>query len=247
MKLITLNTWGGKIKDELRDFIDKYKEEVDIFCFQEIFHEAPEKSKNSFEGVNINLLNDLKSQLTDFDAYFCPFISDVYGIATFIRKNIKVLETGDRLVYKRNDPNAHEANHDRKLHYSIIDTGEKRFCVLNVHGLWNGQGKTDTPDRLLQSQNINEFMNTIDMPKILCGDFNLLPDTQSLKMLRENMRDLVNEYGITTTRTSYYPRAETSGHFADYILTTKDIKLNSFSVLPEEVSDHSALMIDFEI
>ena len=36
MRLITLNTWCGIIKEPLRSFIEKHKDNTDIFCFQEV-------------------------------------------------------------------------------------------------------------------------------------------------------------------------------------------------------------------
>jgi exonuclease III len=38
MKIISLNTWGGRAgNEELLSFFEKYKEEIDIFCLQEIW------------------------------------------------------------------------------------------------------------------------------------------------------------------------------------------------------------------
>ena len=34
--------------------------------------------------------------------------------------------------------------------------------------------------------------------------------------------------------------------FADYIFTSRDINVNAFEVLKDEVSDHSALLLDFK-
>jgi len=34
--------------------------------------------------------------------------------------------------------------------------------------------------------------------------------------------------------------------FADYAFASKNIKINQFQVLPDEVSDHLALLLDFE-
>ncbi len=64
----------------------------------------------------------------------------------------------------------------------MIRIGDTPVTVVNFHGLWNGKGKTDTPDRIAQSQNILRFLEGVDGEIILCGDFNLLPDTESLRM-----------------------------------------------------------------
>ena len=91
---------------------------------------------------------------------------------------------------------------------------------------------------------MKDFLNTLDAPVILCGDFNLRPDTESIKILEENMHNLVKDYNIQSTRTSLYPKAE---RFADYILTSNEIIVQDFKVLPDEVSDHSPLWVEFSV
>jgi endonuclease/exonuclease/phosphatase family metal-dependent hydrolase len=120
---------------------------------------------------------------------------------------------------------------------------EELYAIINVHGLWNGKGKTDTEERIAQSTRIKEFMRTFNTRKILCGDFNLKPDTESLKMLANDMNNLIASHHVTSTRTSFYPKEE---KFADYIFTSKDIAVKKFEVLKDEVSDHAPLLLDFE-
>ena len=52
MKIITLNLWGGKIYDKLIEFL-KSKQDVDIFCFQEVFDS---QEKEEARGHRANLL-----------------------------------------------------------------------------------------------------------------------------------------------------------------------------------------------
>lgn len=111
-----------------------------------------------------------------------------------------------------------------------------------MHGLWNGKGKTDTAERILQSQEIKSFMDSVDGEKVLCGDFNLLPGTESVKILEDGMKNLIKEYDVGSTRTSLYTKPE---KHADYIFTSPDLNVVDFKVLPNEVSDHSALYLEF--
>jgi endonuclease/exonuclease/phosphatase family metal-dependent hydrolase len=57
------------------------------------------------------------------------------------------------------------------------------------------------------------------------------------------MRNLITEYGVTSTRTSLYTKTEE--RFADYIFVSKDIEVKDFKVLPDVVSDHAALLLEF--
>ena len=96
----------------------------------------------------------------------------------------------------------------------------------------------------MQSKRIKGFMNSLKHPIILCGDFNLNPDTQSMRILDSGMNNMIALHHISSTRTSYYPKA---GKFADYIITSPEIKVSAFKVMPDEVSDHAPLYLDFEL
>lgn len=246
MKLINLNVWGGKVGEPLSRFVKEHAD-TDIFCFQEVFDDSANKNPWHFEGSHVNLLTELKSLLPNHVPFFCPTVEDFYGITSFVKKDFPVRAAGEVVIYENEKYSwrQNDANHTRKMLWLEIDGG-RAFSIMNVHGLWNGRGKTDTPERIEQSKRVKEFMDSIKMPKILCGDFNLLPDTESVKMLEKDMRNLVKEYNVESTRTSLYTRAEKNGRFADYIFLSNDIKVIDFKVLPDEVSDHAALYIEFE-
>lgn len=250
MKMITLNTWGGKIREPFISFITSHQDDIDVFCFQEVYHNAENiEGGGGFvePGSQPDLFTVLLSLLPNHDGYFCPTVGDYYGIATFVRKSILVVETRDILIYENHHDDGEVGKHSRKALWHAIRFGEKQLSILNVHGLWNGNGKTDTPDRIEQSRRIKDFMNSIGGSQIICGDFNLLPDTESLSIVADGMQNLVTLHNVTTTRTSYYTRVATSGTFADYIFASPDLHIVDFRVLPDEVSDHAALFVSFDI
>ena len=82
-----------------------------------------------------------------------------------------------------------------------------------------------------------------DLEKILCGDFNLLPNTESLAILSEDMKNLVKDFDITSTRSKLYTKPE---KFADYILVSPDVSVKKFTVMQDEVSDHLPLLLEFD-
>ena len=115
---------------------------------------------------------------------------------------------------------------------------------MNFHGLWNGQGKGDTKDRLRQSRKIVDFVESLDHPHLLVGDFNLNPDSQSFRILNEAIpRDLIREFSVLSTRSRLYTKPD---RFADYILASEGVRVSSFDTLPDEVSDHLALRLIFD-
>jgi endonuclease/exonuclease/phosphatase family metal-dependent hydrolase len=105
-------------------------------------------------------------------------------------------------------------------------------------------GKGDSAERIEQSLKIRNFLDSGSDHKILCGDFNLKPDTKSLEILAKGMNDHIKMSSVQSTRTSFYPGLE---RFADYIYNSKNVDVQNFQVLPEEISDHAALQIDFTI
>ncbi|MCE9643967.1 endonuclease/exonuclease/phosphatase family protein [Candidatus Parcubacteria bacterium] len=243
MKIVSLNTWAGVVIDPLLDFFQKYRE-IDIFCLQEIYSKAEGKAEPHPElDMKLDLFERIEELLRDTHfGYFRPAHRDYYGQAIFIRKNLLVEEEGDIFIYENKDPEK-RGGHSRNLQYIRIVRDDVPVVVANLHGLWNGMGKSDTEDRLEQGRRIRDFIGRCSDQVIVVGDFNLNPDTQSLAIAEEGMRNLVKEYGISSTRTSFYKK---EGKFADYALVSPNIKVTDFRVLPEEVSDHAALYLEIE-
>lgn len=247
MKLITLNTWGGRIPELSSKFLQTYKD-VDIFCFQEVYHKAHGKDTLWLDSTNFDLCSDIKDSLSGHQCLYHPHLGDWWGLAMHINKNFPIKESGERMIYKDKgyNPELELQGHAAKnIQYATIEINRKPVSIINIHGLWNGKGKTDTDDRLEQSRKVLEFTKTLSHDFVLCGDFNLLPETKSLKMFEEfGLRNLVKEYGITSTRTSFYKKPD---KYADYIFVTLGIEVKDFKVLADEVSDHAPLYLEFEL
>lgn len=251
MKVITLNTWGGRGGlPNLLAFFKKHQD-VDVFCLQEVWNGGEEMvgvvaGGSPLVGVSTTLLSDIASVLPNHTHYFRPIFQDFYGVTLFIRSDHKVLEEGEIFVYKERGFFLPEekGNHARNLQFAHIETDKGVRTVMNIHGLWNGNRKVDDPDRLKQSDNIAEFLCRLPNPYVLGGDLNLYPETESIAKIEAcGTRNLVKEYNVTSTRTSLYKKEE---KFADYIFVSNDIQVKDFKVLPDEVSDHAPLYLEFE-
>lgn len=256
MKLISLNIWGGKVYEPLIKFLESHSDDVDIFCFQEMFHTESDRIES--RGIRANIYDEIKRALPGHKGYFAP-AQDGFdlegkvdfnistGNATFVRNTIPVLKSGDVFVYgTRNcvEDFKDKMNFPREVLYVQVQLGNQPVAILNFYGLWDGGGKVDTENRLNQSKNVRRLMESFrDSKIILCGDFNLLPTTRSLAMLGKDMRNLIKEYKVTSTRSNLYTKPE---KFADYIIVSPDMKVNDFQVLQDEVSDHLPLLLDFE-
>ena len=243
MKLITLNIWGGHVAEPFAKFIHDHKE-VDILCLQEVYQGGAEKINGDDRWVDTSIYEKIVSWMPDHEGYFCPLVSNIYGLATFVRKGIQVEAVGEVPIFDSPAYVGVGADHSRKIQWlRMLDDGTP-FTLINLHGLWNGKGKTDCPERIEQSHIVRTFIDSLDTPWALVGDFNLKPGTESLAILDKGSVNWVIEQGIQSTRTSYYPKEE---RMADYIVTSPGITGSDFAVMPDEVSDHAALAIDFEI
>lgn len=245
MKLITLNTWGGPILQPLLDFVSTKGKETDIFCLQEVYHEADATSYDHPEDC-YELFNELKKILPSHEGYFHAYHKDDYGLGMFASKRLNLISIDNHFVHKHKGfiPEGRLGHHARNIQIAKIESSGKKYNVVNFHGLWNGQGKTDTEERINQSKKIIEALEKLEGEIVFCGDFNLLPDTQSIKMFEDfGLRNLIKEYGVTDTRTNLYDK---SVRFADYIFVSSGIEVKDFKVLPDVVSDHAPLYLEFE-
>ncbi|MCK9361496.1 endonuclease/exonuclease/phosphatase family protein [Patescibacteria group bacterium] len=254
MKVISLNTWGGRAgKEKLLTFFAAHKD-VDVFCLQEIWSAPYDHLEGHAAGglgidhsqIMVYGLQEISALLDSHTAYFRPHHLDNYGLLMLVKKDLDVIAEGDVFVHKERGhiPQGDVGLHARNIQFITIATKQGNRTLLNFHGLWNGGGKGDGEDRLLQSDRMIQFMKTLANPYVLCGDFNLLPETKSLKVLEDfGLRNLVKEFGITSTRTSFYKKPE---KFADYAFVSNGIIVKDFRVLPDEVSDHSPLYVEIE-
>jgi endonuclease/exonuclease/phosphatase family metal-dependent hydrolase len=256
MKIITLNTWGGRAgKEELIDFF-RVNKDVDVFCLQEMWSMEKEyvytgvvaATKFDINTIATDGVTRLENLLSEHDSYFHPHFHEHYGLHTLINKKFQVNKIQDVFVYKYKgyapDKQEDAGNCARNIQHAEIVYKNEKLNIINFHGLWNGQGKGDSEDRIKQSENIINFLKELEGKIILCGDFNLRPDTKSLQMFEEfGLRNLVKEYGITSTRTSHYKKPE---KFADYIFVSDGVEVKDFKVMPDEVSDHAPLYLEIE-
>lgn len=125
-----------------------------------------------------------------------------------------------------------------------IKVNGKKILIGNLHGFWMPISKKDSTHRISQSNNIKQVFDSFKGPRILCGDFNLHPQTKSIKLLEENMKNLIVEHGITSTRSKFHRRKQ---KFVDYIMVSDDVGVNKFEVMNENVSDHLPLMLEFSV
>jgi endonuclease/exonuclease/phosphatase family metal-dependent hydrolase len=230
------------------DFFHSQKSRIDIFCLQEVWDHrlaSEEGLKKAPRGTRVDILSHLIDSLAGFQVFFAPAQDNAEGVAFFVKNGIKIDHQGDVFVFRSRDSMVENDGKTlgRNLQFIQFKKGGEAYTVCHFHGLWTGDGKGDTPSRIDQSKKIKSFLKSVQgSKKILCGDFNLLPETQSIKILEDGMRNLIKEYGIRSTRNDYYQKKDP---YADYVFVSGEVNVKSFRTLPVAVSDHLPLYLEF--
>lgn len=128
---------------------------------------------------------------------------------------------------------------------AVIEIGGKPLQVINVHGCWN-QGNLGNGRTSVQTKAILAAVRQ-DIPSIVVGDFNLLPQAKDLKPLNKNLTNLISKYHIKSTRPHFDDGLDTGGVVCDYVFVNDLVKVNDFKVIASEISDHYPLILDFDI
>lgn len=254
MKIITLNTWGGKLLEPLLKFLKEQSENVDIFCLQEVYSSLEDRKIG--QVMQSNLFERICSLMQNHNGYFVPHLQSYdlegktsfklqSGLALFVKKSLQIINTGDIYIYREGCEliDGDIRTIPRNLQYLQFKNNDQEYLIGHFHGVWYPKSKQDNKDRIEQSRRIKRFFEGYSCKKILCGDFNLLPTTKSIKILEEGNRNLITEFKIETTRNEHYGRKE---KHADYILVSPDVDVVDFKVIKTIISDHYPLILEFE-
>jgi endonuclease/exonuclease/phosphatase family metal-dependent hydrolase len=265
LRIVSLNAWGGRLYAPLMRYI--VDADPDVLCLQEVSRtvEAPTEWLIYQEpGLELpqraNLFDDVCAALPDHDGFFFPAargelfdggvsLPSEFGLATFVRKSCPVIAQAMDFVHGEFSADGWgEHPRPRNAHCVRLVDYEDRYAVTiaQMHGLRDMAGKGDTPARVAQADALVELIGRVARAGerlVVCGDFNVLPDSVTFKALGElGLTDLVTSRGHTDTRTSHYLK---QGRFADYLLVTPEVEVVRFDVVAEpEVSDHRALRLE---
>ena len=259
LRLVSLNLWGGQALGPLIDFVREQAPNTDLFCFQEVLDASALIPLEC--GFRTTLCRELAEAIPDFAGTFDPIVTwdqpleggrtvpVPFGLATFTRTTLPILSRrAVRIVDHLDNLDAVPGLHPivRWLQLTELQMPGGRLLVGNYHGIARPGSKLDSDDRLTQSRVMRQVLDAHDGPVALLGDFNLLPETESVRILEAGLRNLVIEHAIPSTRSRlnpYYGTPEEQPH-ADYAFVSPSLRVADFMVPDVAVSDHLPLILD---
>ncbi len=236
LRIFSLNCEYWKYSSTFLPFLDTIQDDFDVFCFQEVPYNATDTT--CFEDwYDPHFYEKITTTLTEFDGYYCEYVRDSFGIATFIRKELKQKYRGEEYIFGSSDsPFLDKKRWNNATKCMCIKV--ENIDIVNLHGAWQPKSKKqDTPERLMQSRILRNLSRWKEYKTILIGDFNLMPNTESVRILEKKYTNLITQYGINSTRTAVYD--DMSLPFADYAFVWSDLEVLGFQVQLDPIfSDH---------
>lgn len=250
LKIVCLNMWsGGKLFDEIKRFAQA--EKADIMALQEVWHTETYPPEQEWHMVSV------LAHILGYNHYaFAPALGRVLdggrrvqmGNAIFSQFPIRSSSTifydvpyngmypetpGDYRLVPRN------------LQHGEMVIGEKTFHVFNTQGIWGFDGVDN--ERRLQMGEIIAREIAGKTPVILTGDFNVQENTQTTAKIEAHLKNVFQ--GELTT--SFNLRHKEDPGFAtavvDMMFVSPDVTVKNHYASSANVSDHLALVGEFEI
>lgn len=267
MKLITLNV--ALFEPNNPRLVDFLKEECpDIACFQEVTRglvDGVDKefiSKDTIDGGTGNLKHSFfgptnvfgKIKMKDFHGqenfHFDP--KGFLEMGNYTKSKFKILEASSIFLegdFSYNTGREEKWPNEQERAILITDLlidGGKSLRIINYHGIWTRDKKGN--DKTYEAcKKILNYASSFKGKVIICGDFNLFPETPSIKVFEKDFTNLIDRFKVKTTRPSSNELSGNRRNVVDYVFVSSNLKVNNFKVLDRDVSDHLPLVLDFKL
>jgi len=251
IKFICLNLWlGGKLFEPILEFIRK--ENPDILAVQEAYDAKGENLEERFRSV------DVIKENCGFEYQFFSATCDAVlpegkipaGNAIFSRLPIVKTDTifyhsSFKEVDSYEAPGGDYSQTPRNVQHAVIKADDTELNIFNTQGVW-GKDSEDNEDRLKMSRAIVGAVK--DKPNaILCGDFNVFPNTETIRNIEKHMKNLFKDELKTTFNVKQKPNPIFANFVVDMLFASNDLKVVDHYALNVDVSDHLPLVGVFEV
>lgn len=251
--ILTLNIWQGGLQfDHALRFIHQVK--PDILCLQEVFNGHDASSPRNYRTIEV-----LSEELPEYSIAFAPAFLCVtaygkfdQGNAIFSRFPI-VHEDFAWLNHPYGEYEEYPADKDwtkdpKNIQYCQVKISTEILNIFNVHGVWDMKGD-DTPARLKMSEVIIDQVKGKDKV-FLSGDFNVRPNTQTIRHIEEYLRN-VSDPGRETSFNLKFKDLKVSPGYAtavvDFVFVSDDLQVISCESPQVDASDHLPIVTVLEL
>lgn len=243
MKLMTLNVWQGRLERVLLKHLETLN--CDFACMQEaVDYEAQ-------SGGLVSTYQKIGKSLKLDEQFFSPLTAMKLGnrsitFGNVVYSSIPFSQTSTiftRGEYKDDFDFGMDDYNIRAFQHALVEVDGKKLHILNHHGHHIDAHKLGDEETLRQVLQIVDYIKRLEGAVILCGDFNLAPESESIKRLNKVLHNLPIIHSLRTTRS----RLTYKNEVCDYIFVNDEIAVKDFSMDEVIISDHNALVLDFEI
>lgn len=248
MKLIQLNIWQGKILIAVSKFLKE--QNADIVTMQEVFS-CPQPQTFGLLDM-LNSLETLQKELNYPYVYFEPtctlMVSGVeasFGNAILSKYPLtekQVFFTNGEFYHIKDWPNDYQPNNRNAL-LCAVETPEGNFTLVGHHG-FNENGKMGSENSVAIMKKLADRLQQAKTPLIIAGDLNVVAASPAMRVFDGWLENLTATHNIPDTLTEF---GKVRNVACDHILVSKEVKVTNFEVSEELVSDHKALILNFEI
>jgi endonuclease/exonuclease/phosphatase family metal-dependent hydrolase len=207
-----------------------------------------------FQEVSPSMLSELKEALPMYHAFGIGRDHRGEGTPVFIKKNrFQVIDSGTFWLSETpHTESTLKGSHFPRIATYVVfdDINQHRFLLFNTHLDYAGDDIALAQAKILYQKMI-ELQVKYGGSLLLTGDFNVDPESKTVRFLTSKLSSVYeNKANITLTFHGF--SNATQGLPIDYIMTTSDIDVQSFSVIhypltEQYLSDHYPITIDFEI
>src|SRR3990167_582320 len=264
MKLVSLNVAVFQANNKhLAKFLSA--QNADFICLQEISRGLEDSVDKNY--ITIDPINKATPSLKYFfygpSSVFSDFkVSNYHGapfgfkfgglieFGNYTKSRYKILKGQNIFIENHFTYNNDHSGWPEEDYRAVLVTDHivkgKKLRILNYHGIWS-RDKLGSKRTLRANKLIYNLALQAEEGVIICGDFNLLPHTPSMKLFEKNFVSLIDKFGIKRTRPKSNELNHLKRNVVDYIWVSRGVKIKKFEAPDVEISDHLPLILDFDL
>lgn len=249
IKFISLNIWqGGNMFVQSMEFL--YKENPDILVVQEVYD-----GQNPLYEQRYKTFLEVKKTLSFSYSSFSPAFLDTRTIGNIDRGNAIFSKfpiiSNTTIAYDR-PYGSYDEEHDMNyqnvpmcLQHAVVLIHKNEYNIYNLQGIWGKDGR-DNPRRIRMGKFLVE--ETKNRKRVvLAGDFNLNPNTETIRGLEKCLRNVFKNKLKTTFNMKQKKNPALAKSIVDMIFVSRDLKIVDYSCPDVNISDHLPLICALEI